>query len=171
MKNKFILVLVCLSFLACRKPPHFPPEPVLEFISLDKIDNGTNVDDKAVLKLHFTHGNGNIGLDSTDNDRPPFNDTSSIYYYNFYVIYYAKRSGEFVAFPELGFNARLPRFISANNIPEPIEGEIEYVLSIRNPMPYAPKIDTIKFECWLIDRDFRESNRVITPEIIVVNRQ
>jgi len=26
------------------------------------------------------------------------------------------------------------------------------------------------FECWLIDRDLNESNRVFTPEITVVNR-
>ena len=162
-------MLIFLSFIGCRKPPKFPDEPVLTFVSLEKIDNGTSIDDKATLKLHFTHGSGNIGFDSTDNYISPFNDTSSIYYYNFYVIYYAMRSGKFVEFPEFGFNARLPRFLTTNNR-EPLEGEIEYVLNIRNPIPYAPKIDTIKYECWIIDRDLKESKHVFTSELVVFNR-
>ena len=166
----FVCLLVSLVVISCRKPSKFPAEPVLEFISLEKVDNGTEIDSLAVLKLHFTHGDGNIGIDASDDDNPLFNDTSSFYYYNFYVLYYAKRNGEFVQLPEGAFNARLPRFLSSKN-PEPLEGEIEYVLLIRNPIfTTAPKMDTIKFECWIIDRELRESNRVTTPEITVVNR-
>jgi len=160
-----ILLLFCMVFTGCKPAERFPVDPRLEFVSLEKIDNGTPIDEKATLKLHFTDGDGNVGLDPNDN-YPPFD---SLYYYNFFVTYYAKRNGEFVAFPEFTFNARLPRCLETND-PEPIEGDIEYVINIRNPLITAPVIDTIKFECWLIDRDLNESNRVFTPEITVVNR-
>ena len=163
-------MLIFLSFIGCRKPPKFPDEPVLTFVSLEKIDNGTSIDDKATLKLHFTHGSGNIGFDSTDNYISPFNDPSSKYYYNFYIKYYAKRSGEFVDTFSVGSpNARLPRFTSSNNR-EPLEGEIEVVLTIRNPIPFSPPIDTIKYECWIIDRDLKESKHVFTSELVVFNK-
>jgi hypothetical protein len=145
----------------------FPPEPHLRFVSLEKIYNGTPIDDKATLKIYFTDGDGNVGLNPGDNS-PPF-DTGSIYNNNFFVKYYAKRQGEFVAFPEFSFNARLPRF-STSNVPEPLEGEIEYLLYIRNPLATAPNKDTIMFECWLVDRELNESNHIFTSEIIVNNR-
>jgi hypothetical protein len=150
------------------KPQHsFPKEPYLEFVSLNMIDNGTSVDEYAELILYFTDGDGNIGLDNTFN-YPPF-DTNSVYFHNFFVTYYAKRNGEFVAFPEFEFNTRLPRFLSSNN-PTPLEGEIKRILYIRNPLATAPDVDTVKFECQIVDRDLNESNRIFTSEIIVRNR-
>ena len=173
--NKTIILLIlCILLTACRPIDRFPLEPRLEFVSLEKIDNGTPIDGKAILKLYFTDGDGNVGLDPTDN-RPPFD---SLHYNNFFVVYHAKRNGEFIAFPEFAFNARLPRFLSTN-APEPIKGDIEYVITIQNPLlgtlidgvwVPVPEVDTIMFECWLMDRDLKESNRVLTPIITVKNR-
>ena len=171
--NYFCLLTICilvgLLSSSCKKPIRFPKEPHLEFVSLTIIDNGTSIDEKATLLLSFTDGDGNIGLDETF-DRPPF-DTGSVYYNNFFVNYYAKRNGEFVLFPEISefFYARLPRFLSSDT-PEPLEGEIKRDLDVRNIQLTAPAIDTIKFECWIVDRDLKESNHVFTDEIIVRNR-
>jgi len=163
-----VLLLLCLGFVACKPSEKFPLKPHLEFVSLEKIDNGKGIDDKAILKLRFTDGDGNVGLDPSD-DYPPF-DTLP-YSNNFFVIFYAKRNGEFVAIPEYEFSARLSRFLPTND-PEPIEGEIEYEITIGNPLPLPsiPEVDTVKFVCWLMDRDLNESNRVSTPVITVRNR-
>ena len=166
MKYLFVLVLVGLSFVACKHINPFPLDTTLEFVSLEKLNNGTGIDSLAVLKLHFTDGDGNIGLN--ENDYPFPNDTS-IYKNNFFVMYYAKRNGEFVPFLEYNFYARLSRFLPDNNT-EPIEGDIEYKIPIRNPLITASATDTVMFECWLLDRDLKESNHVFTKEIIVVNR-
>jgi len=168
-KHLILFGLLCvLGFVACKPEKKFPLAPTLEFISLEKIDNGTGIDDNAILKLYFTDGDGNVGLDPTDN-YPPF-DTLP-YSNNFFVVFKAKRNGEFVAMPEYEFCARLPRFLSSDTH-KPIEGEIEYIVTIRNPIPLpsVPPIDTIMFECWLLDRDLNESNHVFTKEITVVNR-
>ena len=167
-RNYLFVLLLGLIFVACKPNNRFPPEPRLEFVSLEQIKKGNGVDSLAILKLHFTDGDGNVGLDPSDN-YPPF-DTLP-YSNNFFVVLWAKRSGEFVAFPEYEFNARLPRFLSSNS-PEPIEGEIEYKIAIVNPLPLptVPEVDTVKFECWLLDRDLNESNRIFTKEVTVRNR-
>jgi len=192
----YSVLLPTIFFLSCKSEhkdnyERFPLEPRLEFVSFEKMDNGTPIDDKAILKLHFTDGDGNVGLDSTDN-KPPFD---SLYYYNFFCVYHAKRNGEFIAFPEFGFNVRLPRFpinkvgdvdivwmqnsrFLTNNL-EPLGGEIKYVLHVQNSQLLmlidsiwvpVPEVDTIMFECWLIDRDLNESNHVFTQAITVKNR-
>ena len=166
--TKICGLVLCLVLVSCGSQNKFPSEPRIESVEIVKINNGTEVDDKAVLKLHFTHGTGNIGLDDNDNyppfDAPPYNN-------NFFVLFKAKRNGEFVADTNYSFNARLPRFLSSN-APEPIEGDIEYIVMIRNPLPLPsiPAVDTIIFECWLVDRDLKESNHVLTSETTVVNR-
>ena len=163
----FTVIVIAILFSSCKERINFDKVPYLEVVSFTKIDNGTSIDEYATLVLYFTDGDGNIGLDETF-DYHPF-DTSSIYYNNFFVTYYAKRNGEFVAFPELEFNTRLTRFLSSNN-PEPLEGEITRKLYIRNPLVTAPDVDTIKFECWIVDRDLNVSNHVFTDEILVRNR-
>ena len=171
-----VCLLLCLGLVACKHGKQFPPEPHLEFVSLEKIDNGTGIDNQAILKLKFTDGDGNLGLDANEIyppfDAPPYDN-------NFFVKFYVKRNGEFVVFSweyngvthEWEGNARLPRFLATND-PEPIEGVIEKVLEIRNPLnlPTIPAVDTVMFECWLVDRDLNESNHVFTPVITVVNR-
>jgi hypothetical protein len=168
MKRLFIIcILVGILFYSCREQINFDKVPYLEFVSLTKIDNGTSIDEKATLILYFTDGDGDIGLDETF-DYPPY-DSASDYHNNFFVTYYAKRNGEFVAFPEFEFNVRLPRFLSSDN-PEPLEGEIERILDIRNINPVSPDVDTIKFKCWIVDRDLNESEPIFTNELIVRNR-
>ena len=167
MRRLFIIyILIGILFISCKERINFDKVPYLEFVSLVKIDDGTLIDKKATLILYFTDGDGDIGLDETF-DYYPF-DEGSPYYNNFFVTYYAKRNGEFVTFPEFDtiFNARLPRFLTSDN-PEPLEGEIERIIDIRNPSPSTPDIDTIKFECWIVDRKLNESNHVFTDEILV----
>lgn len=165
MKRLFIIsILIGILFNSCKEWVNFNKVPYLEFVSLTKIDDGTSIDKKAILILYFTDGDGDIGSDETfDSGSPNQND--------FFITYYAKRNGEFVTFPELEmmYNARLPRFLSSDN-PEPLEGEIERILDIYNMNPVSPDVDTIRFECWIVDRKLNESNHVFTDEILVRNR-
>ncbi len=170
MKRLLIFfLLIIILFTSCRERINFDKKPYLEFVSLTKIDDGTSIDKKATLILYFTDGDGDIGLDESF-DYYPF-DSGSAYYYNFFVNYYTKRNGEFLIDTVVSpyMSVRLPRFLSSNN-PEPLEGEIERILDINNPNPASPDIDTVKFECWIVDRELNESKHVFTDELIVRNR-
>lgn len=164
MKKWGFFFFCAILLLACKKEEKFPNTPAIEFVSLTKIDNGTHIDQRATLVLHFQDGDGDIGLNSTD-ITPPF-DTSSVYYYNFFIDYYKKVNGEFekIEFEEISFNQRIPRL--SETLPESIEGDISLNLDI-NSYDLSTTYDTIRFQCYIVDRELNHSNIVTTPELVV----
>ena len=160
---KFILVLISVLLLySCRKLEDFPVEPYIEFVSITKIDNGTAVDDKAILKFFFTDGDGDIGLSQSDT-LPPF-DTSSVYYYNFFIDYFEKQNGVFkkIDLP-LTQTARIP-VLNTSTANKALKGHIEVEVFINNILS---QYDTIKFQFKICDRALNMSNIAQTDEIIV----
>ncbi|MCB0765096.1 MAG: hypothetical protein KDB84_10350, partial [Flavobacteriales bacterium] len=97
-----LALVVVASVWACRKPNEFPDEPRLVFKSFELFG------DSASLTVSFTDGDGDIGLDPSDN-APPF-DTSSVYYFNFFVEHFQRINGvwEQVEF-DLPLYYRIPR--------------------------------------------------------------
>ncbi len=163
-KNLLRTIIASLLFVTagCTKHEKYPLEPVIKFYSFEKIPNNYKVDDKGILTVSFTDGDGDIGLDPQDTF-PPFN-YGSPYYYNCYIDYYEKRKGKFekVDLP-LTNNARIPK-VDADVPQRGIRGNIEVELYINNVLsPY----DTIKFSIYIIDRALHKSNIVETPEIII----
>lgn len=136
-------------------------EPRIEFVRLDKIDNGTGVDNQADLVIYFEDGDGDIGID--EGDTAPIFSLDSEYYYNFFIHYYEKQQGVWteVELPT-PLHARLPHL--SENVPEAIKGEITITTFINN---YSSPYDTIMLSCYLVDRALHKSNTVSTPEIIV----
>ena len=166
MKNKFlnaflILFLIIVLF-SCIKKEEYPVIPHIEFDSFTKINNNLGYDDKGILALTFTDGDGNIGL-STEEISPPY-DTGSMYYYNFFITYFERQNGEYVEV-ELPFtnNARIPLLNTTGN-DNPLKGKIEIELFINN---YTSPFDTIRFDAFIVDRALNHSNTITTPDIII----
>lgn len=163
ISRKYIVVVFIMVGIMCSCKPrkHYPAEPSLEFVSLVKIDNGTGIDDEAVLTVHYTDGDGDLGYNNNE-----FTDTGRADYYNFFITYYEKQNDVWVAPEELknNFNVRLPRFLSCDNCNEAIDGNIEHILNINN---YYSEYDTIRFTCYITDRAGHHSNTVTTPEVVV----
>ena len=150
MRVKYLLFLgVSILFTGCLKKPQYPIEPHIEFVSFAAIDNN-----EGILTISYTDGDGDLGnLDAKD---------STV---NYFIIYQEKQDGVFVTPEELidAFNASLPRFVSSNK-KQAIDGTIERKLFYNN---VYSSFDTIRFECWLVDRAKHESNHVFTSEIVV----
>ena len=157
-----IIILSVLLLNACTKEEVFPPEPAITFISFDKIANNSSIDDKGLLKIFFTDGDGDLGLNDFDTNAPF--DKNSMYYYNFFIKYFEKQHGTFVEVDlPLPFNSRIPRLQSSGNSPS-IKGEIELEVFINN---ISSAFDTIHFTASICDRALNMSNVITTPEIIV----
>lgn len=167
MKRFVTILALLLTLVSCGKREKFPVEPEISFVSLEKIDNGTGIDDKATLTFHFQDGDGDIGLGSTDLSAPF--DSSSYYYYNCFIDFYRKVNGEFqkVEFEGITFNQRIPR-LSAS-VPESIEGDISIDLNI-NDYDLSRPTDTIMFRCHIVDRALHESNEIETTPLVVRKR-
>ena len=80
----FVLVISSL-LVSCIKKEDYPDIPSIEFKSFSKINNGLGYDDKGLLVISFTDGDGDIGLGSQE-IQPPY-DTASMYYYNFFHLF------------------------------------------------------------------------------------
>lgn len=163
---RYCFLCVCflawsVLFLGCRHEEKYSKIPYIEFISLEKVDNGTGHDSQANLTFYFHDGDGDIGLDNTDKD--PVFSVDSPYYYNLFINFYEKQNGEWVLqeFPT-PLHARVPHL--SNSVPESIEGKLTILTYINNPTsPY----DTVQLSCYLVDRALHHSDTIFTPEIIV----
>ncbi len=161
MKKLLLFGLILLLFSSCHRTEPFSEVPYIEFVRLEKVDDGSGVDNQANLVVRFQDGDGDIGLDDADTTGVFAKD--SFYYYNFFIDYYEKQNGvwELIELPT-PLHARIPRL--SDNVPESIEGEITILTFINN---YFSSYDTIKLSCCLVDRELHLSNIIETPEIIV----
>lgn len=161
MKKLLLLGLLALLFFGCRHPEPISEVPYIEFVRLEKVDEGTGVDNQANLVVRFQDGDGDIGLNDADTTGHFSKD--SVFYYNFFIDYYEKQNGEWVLVElPTPLHARIPRL--SDNVPESIEGEITILTFINN---YFSPYDTIRLSCCLYDRALHQSNTIETPEIIV----
>ncbi len=140
---------ILASTAACLKVKTYPDKPQIELLSLQDPVGDTNMVEAII---HFTDGDGDIGLDDTDN-QPPF-DTASKYYNNLLLKYYIK-TGDGTWFERASFGYRIKRITPTGKI-KVLEGEIEldaFVLDSVNP-------HSAKYSFQLIDRSLNESNIV-----------
>ncbi len=162
LKMLLISGILILVLNACQKKEDYPDTPQIEFLNFTKIQNGSSIDNKGILSLYFTDGDGNIGLAEGDTNAP-FN-VGSPYYYNFYINYYEKQKGNLVlvALPSPQ-HARIPPIVGTGDN-KPTKGTLDIELFINN---YSSPYDTILFEAWIYDRNLNQSNIIRTPEIII----
>lgn len=161
MRKLRMFVWCAVLLCGCYPREKFSEIPHIEFVAIEKIDNGTGVDSQAELVVHFQDGDGNIGLDESDTTGVFSPD--SLYYYNFFIEYYEKQQGKWVSVElPTPLHVRVP--VLSQNVPESIEGDIKVLTYINNLFsPY----DTVKLSCYLVDRDLNKSNVIETPEITV----
>jgi len=156
-----LVIVFALALTGCRHEEKFPVVPHIEFVSLEKLDDGTGHDCQAELTIHFQDGDGDIGLDETDKN--PVFAVDSPYYYNFFINLYEKQHGEWVEMElPMPLHARIPHLSKV--VPESIEGTLSITTYINNP--YSP-YDTVRLTCWIVDRALHHSDTITTPEIIV----
>lgn len=151
------MVILC----GCQRPDPFSEIPYIEFVRVDKVDDGSGRDNQANLVVYFHDGDGDVGLNNSDTVGLFAPDSS--YYYNFFIDFYEKQYGEWqqVELPT-PLHVRLPYFSEEEK--ESIEGEITILTYINN---YFSPFDTIKLRCKMVDRALHESNVIETSEIIV----
>lgn len=155
-----LLLLAGSLFVGCLKPEKFPAEPVIEYKAFEQ--HG----DSASFIVSFTDGDGDVGLDPSDN-ASPF-DTASLYYHNLFLEMDTVRNGVWghVAFT-LPLHYRIPR-ITPTGQNKALEGEIAVAIT---PWPFIDPSnaawDTVRFTAHMYDRALHESNSV-TSEVVKV---
>ncbi len=153
-----LLALAGVLATGCLKTEEFPNEPRIAFKSFEFFG------DSASLTITFTDGDGDIGLDPSDNGAPF--DTSSIYYYNLFLEHSELVNGEWnvVEFEEPIYY-RIPR-ITPTGQNKVLEGEIAVAI---DPFPLfvTGASDTVRYSVEMVDRALNRSNRVESDVIVV----
>ena len=146
MRFALLISAVTLLFATCIKPQEYPPEPVIEFISVSSQEI-TPGEDSLVIEFSFQDGDGDIGANDGD---------STI---NAFLV--DQRTG----FP---YNYQIP-FVPAQGNNKAITGTIWVTIDAFsiNCRPNRPDFDTISYEVYILDRKNNESNHIQTPKIIL----
>ena len=171
-KSKLLFIslisLILCGLVSCKKVEHYSVIPHIGFKSMEKIANSTTIDDKGMLTLTFTDGDGDIGLADGDTLAPYKRGTE--YYYDFFATFIEKQKGVYkdIELPviqgqQLTNNARLP-LVSTTGSNKNIKGDIAIEMYINN---YVSSYDTIAFRIYIVDRALHKSNVITTPDIIV----
>ncbi len=172
MKNWIWVLIILLVASSCKKYEEFPPEPQIEFLDFVILRDLQRIDQRGVLRIGYTDGDGNIGLYDYDTVAP--------YDYNLFIKYFELQNGVFkeiflvttthiddsVVYDTATFNGRIP-ILTPVGKNKAIRGEIEDTLFVNNPLS---NFDTIKFEAYIVDRDLNKSNTIETPPIIIKKR-
>jgi len=169
----FLLILLIVVIGSCRKVKDYPVIPLIEYIDFTLIYNpDLDIYDRGVLHFSYEDGDGDIGLNSGDTFAP-YNPDSK-YHYNLIISYFEMQNGELAEVPILWYNpqteqydtlslsARIPN-LTPDGINKAIRGEIWDTLFIYN---FNSIYDTIKFDCYIVDRALNESNSISSPLIV-----
>jgi len=155
---RFWIATSVLLVIGCIDPPDFPDEPTIEFLGWSKstMNQGDLNGDSVLIQLSFTDGDGDLGY--------PANDPTQ----DIFVI--DTRTGviqDRLKMPEV------PEEGTGNGV----NGEL--TLRIFNTCCFFPKnippctstnlypTDTLRYEIYIEDRSGNESNRIMTPEMVL----
>jgi hypothetical protein len=163
MKYALLFVFLSGGLSACLNVTTFPDEPSLSFVSL------STYPDSAVLRLNFTDGNGDFGIENeeVEDTSSTFNDCPNGF--NLRLEYYERRNGVWVNVPrnpcagEVGFYYTVP-WVQPTGQNKTQQGEIKVLLS---PAYYLlSAFDTCRFEARIYDRAFNASANVVTTTFV-----
>jgi hypothetical protein len=163
MRSFSLFLFVLLILAGCKKDESFPNEPRIVFKSLFTMKDVTGKDTVAQLTITFTDGDGNIGYKREGENDPIFDDPNSIYYRNFQVEMYEKKSGIWVLnsiSPTLG--GRIP-YLTPEGTNKALEGEIQMNIDL----PLSVTSDTIYYKIFIYDRTPTKSNVVESNEVMI----
>lgn len=172
MKNILLIILTLMLVAACQEKVEYPIEPRITYDGCAYVINAdSTLTGEIVLRISYTDGDGDLGLDDTDT-LYPFGSNDP-HYYNLIIDYLKWDGSSFVETPLLSwnqqnqsydtisFNARFKRLVF-NDEEKTISGTIDYKMTVYNPL--SPS-DTVKFKIHLIDRALHESNTIETEMI------
>jgi hypothetical protein len=166
----FILSLV---LGACQKPDEYPIIPAIEFKEIYSERDTGGYDQDVVTVINFTDGDGDLGYypaESGKND-PIFDDTSSVYYYNYHVIKYQMVNGQWRIDSVADDGSRLQlggriSYLTPTGKNKALKGEIRQTVSI----DVGLRNDTFKYDIFIYDRALHKSNVVTTDAVVLTSR-
>jgi hypothetical protein len=153
------VAILIMALFSCRKDPNLPPEPRIEFRSFevfDTLDILGNLSKGGRLKFYFEDGDGDLGIKEPV---MPWDDSTNIF-----LTLYKKINGTYVPAdtgdPLYPSNYRIP-ILNRPGQSKTLKGTISvtFLYLFYNPL------DTIKYDFFIRDRAYNDSNTDTTCDI------
>lgn len=175
-----LIVLTPLLITSCVKEPEFSTTPAISFESIKKITKvssdgfgGKTRIDSIIMSIRFEDGDGDLGITATEiKANAKYKD-----FRNFEVDVLLKKNGKYVPVlfsPKIG---GLMNFqLKPDQKPGPIEGSVSYSTQFVYAFykGYSPLFtefnDTLKFQIYIKDKAFQQSNMVETEPVIIFQK-
>jgi hypothetical protein len=156
-------VVATVAMMGCLPDPAFPDEPALTFVALEEL---AGVADGRNLVLHFTDGDGNVGLAQSDT-LAPFCPTCD-HHQNLKCEYDELRNGEWTHIPLNPEAGQVPFYYRVHRVePSGTDPAQNGTIEVEMATWYLPTAyDTLRFRITLEDRDLNLSNEVVTPAFV-----
>ncbi len=163
----FSIITLILLTISCKKPPHYSPVPVIDFLQVtvaDTTDQSELHNPVVLYQIIFKvfDGDNNLGIPTNDT----LNTQDSTKNYNLFFTLLYKHNGQFdTANLPISLSYRIPQanYVSIYNY---LKATV-YVNLTFSPSVLASMFDTIKFSFYVMDRDMNKSNIQQTPELPV----
>lgn len=155
----FVMLLLVLS--ACRDPPDYPNEPVIEYLSMNKntmVQSNANSDQVAIT-ITFTDGDGDLG--STENELE-----TKVYVHDTRTEDPREQILSIPLVPELGTGNGISGEMTFRVFTDCCIYPNSSVINCQ-PMQGFPT-DTIIYEIFIKDRAGNESNHVFSEPMILL---
>lgn len=164
------LLLTGMAVASCTDDDSLPDDPKINEIWFDK--------ETDELKIRFTDGDGDFGLEPDQTD-PPFNQlnedsTDNFYYHNLHIDVFFMEDGAWLPVPlevgASGFKYRIPDLT-----PEGQSKQLRVLVAVdfsnanEEIFNITPEIDTLRYSAVLIDRALNESEVVDSPPVVFNN--
>lgn len=154
----------------CVEVPDFSNTPVISFNKVEFKDESPI--DYIYLTINYKDGDGDLGLNNSDIQFPPFTETidsagiqvSNPNHYNIFPFLFRKNGDKYDSIP-VSYRGIFPRLRDDDRM-GPIEGSIQYRLGSFNFFREDSSIAKIKV--YIQDRKLRKSNTIETPPFPVI---
>ncbi|HSH67009.1 MAG TPA: hypothetical protein VLB84_14755 [Bacteroidia bacterium] len=158
-----LLFIAVIGGIGCIKEKQFPFQPIIEFREFVNYVGSGNTVDSADCVIHFTDGDGDVGLAKEDTVSPP-NLRLKYLYKNMAdgKFYPLDAIDSTAAMDTLFFDYRIPN-ITPDGQYKALDGIIK--AKFRTSPVFYPGHKVVKFEIVLSDRAGNKSNMVTTNEI------
>ncbi|MFN0275473.1 MAG: hypothetical protein ACKVPJ_07000 [Chitinophagales bacterium] len=140
------ILIITLSFSACVKPPEYPIEPFIEFVSIDKTSfSEVSGDVTMLITIYFEDGDGDIG--------GGLDDSLNMYWED------SRIPGYFIPF-------KIP-FVELQGNHDDISGNI-YVTWDNDCIDFTSTSESFYYNIYIVDRAGHESNIIQTPGLSII---
>ncbi|TGE24944.1 hypothetical protein E5K00_07020 [Hymenobacter aquaticus] len=181
LKNATLLAVTAAGGLltSCIEAPDYPDTPRIEFkeMTVERYRPGPSPIapiDSVKITVDFTDGNGDLGLDASENSPPYDRFRNGVYNRNgdnYYVTVYRRSdpSKPFEIYPgngPQGYNSRYPKLFTDGDKEGPLKGTLTFSIELLYDAPFVAG-EELRFDISIADRALNESNKITTPSIII----